>query len=91
MHERLTRKSVTFKHPFSLPGIDDQLEAGVYVVETQEELIEGLSFVAFRRVATTIVADSKTYGKALRQIVTIDPQDLQIALERDANIDGPTS
>ena len=54
MHERTTRKSVTFLHPFSLAGVDGKLEAGTYLVETLEELIEGLSFVAFRRDLTTI-------------------------------------
>ena len=40
MNERTTRKSVTFLHPFSLAGIDEILEAGTYIVETLEELIE---------------------------------------------------
>ena len=34
MHERTTRKSVTFLHPFSLAGVDEKLEAGTYIVET---------------------------------------------------------
>ena len=64
MNERITRKSVTFLHPFSLAGIDEILEAGTYIVETLEELIEGLSFVAYRRVSTTIVTAAKGYGQA---------------------------
>lgn len=84
MHERITRKSVTFLHPFSLAGIDEKLEAGTYDVETCEELIEGLSFVAYRRVSTTIVIAAKGYGLAARQIVAIDPVDLEIAQKIDA-------
>ena len=87
MNERTTRKSVTFLHPFSLAGIDEILEPGTYIVETLEELIEGLSFVAYRRVSTTIVTADKGYGQAVRQVITIDPRDLEAAQEHDAQIE----
>ena len=87
MHERTLRKSVTFLHPFSLAGIDEKLEAGTYVVETLEERIEGLSFIAFRRVATTITTACTGYGQATRQVVTIDPLDLELAQKLDAEIE----
>ena len=90
MHELITRKSVTFLHPFSLAGIDEILEAGTYIVETLEELIEGLSFVAYRRVSTTIVTAGKGYGQAVRQVITIDPRDLEAAQEQDAQIEIST-
>ena len=90
MHERTTRKSVTFLHPFSLAGVDEKLEAGTYVVETLEEAIEGLSFIAFRRVSTTIEIAAKGYGQAARQFVAIDPRDLEAAQERDAEIEIST-
>lgn len=83
MHERTTRKSVTFLHPFSLAGVDGQLEAGTYIFETLEERIEGLSFIAFRRVSTTIEVVGKGYSHAERQVVTIDPVDLAAAQELD--------
>jgi hypothetical protein len=44
VNERTMRKSFTFLHPFSLAGIDETMEAGTYIVETLEEVIEGLSF-----------------------------------------------
>jgi hypothetical protein len=84
MQERTTRKSVTFLHPFMLAGIDKKLEPGIYDVETCEELIEGLSFVAYRRVSTTIVVAVEGYGHAARQVVAIDPMDLEIAQKTDA-------
>jgi hypothetical protein len=46
---------VTFRHPFRIKGIDRQLQAGAYEIVTDEELIEGLSFASFRRVATMIM------------------------------------
>ena len=85
MQERTTRKSVTFLHPFSLAGVDEKLEAGTYVVETLEEAIEGLSFIAYRRVSTTIEIAAKGYGQAARQVIAIDPRDLEAAQELDAN------
>jgi hypothetical protein len=90
VHERTTRKSVTFLHPFSLAGVDEKLEAGTYVVETLEEAIEGLSFIAFRRVSTTIEIAAKGYGPVARQVVAIDPRDLEAAQERDAEIEIST-
>ena len=51
---RTTRETVTFAHSFSLYAVDDVQPAGTYTVDIDEELIEGLSFLAYRRVATTI-------------------------------------
>ena len=90
MNELITRKSVTFLHLFSLAGIDEILEPGTYIVETLEELIKGLSFVAYRRVSTTIVTAGKGYGQAVRQVITIDPRDLEAAQEHDAQIEIST-
>lgn len=90
MHERTTRKNVTFLHPFALRDAGEALDAGSYLVETLEERIEGLSFVAFRRVSTTITITSKAFGSAARQVVEIDPGDLEAALALDAQIEAQT-
>ena len=84
MQERTTRKSVVFLQPFSLAGVDEMLEPGTYTVETLEELIEGLSFVAFRRVSTTIQMEVKGFGQRARQVIAIDPVDLEVAQKIDA-------
>ena len=39
--------------PIFAQGVDRRLAAGEYEVTTDEELIEGLSFPVYRRVATT--------------------------------------
>jgi hypothetical protein len=57
------------------------LPAGAYQVVTDEELIEGISFPAYRRVATIIFAPM--HGGSSIEMVTVDPLDLQAALERD--------
>ena len=79
MSERIKIELVTFQHPFSLGGIDEQLEPGTYAIETIEEPIDGLSFLAHRRVSTAIVLPSRERGDAYRQVVTIDPGSLEHA------------
>ena len=83
MTTRTTEKSVTFRHPFSLSGVDGELVAGTYTVETEEEQLDGLSFGAYRRVATTIVLPSLGTRTRMKQVVTIDPLDLAAAQEQD--------
>ena len=81
--ERITRKTVNFLHPFALAGVEGEQPAGAYTVETTEEPIGGLSFIAYRRVSTTIVLVSRQFGPASRQVVTIDPLDLEAAQKGD--------
>lgn len=84
MIARSLRKDVVFNRPFLLKGIDRTLPAGSYRVVTDEELIEGISFPVYRRVATMIFVSAPTYGTSSIEMVTIDPLDLQAALDRDA-------
>jgi hypothetical protein len=46
---RTTTKTVRFRRPFCLKGVDRLLPPADYRVMTDEELIEGLSFPAYRR------------------------------------------
>jgi hypothetical protein len=62
-------------------GIDGLLPPADYRVVTDEELIEGLSFSAYHRVSTQIFVPAPS-GSAI-EMVTIDPLDLEAALERD--------
>ena len=76
---------MTFTRPFLLKEIDRTLEAGDYRVVTDEELIEGLSFPVYRRVATMIFVPAPSYNASSVEMVTVDPQDLQAAQDRDVN------
>lgn len=51
---RTNRQDLTFDQPFTLKGVDGLHPAGTYTIAVDEELIEGLSFLAYQRVATTI-------------------------------------
>ena len=59
MLTRTREKTWTFSKPFTLKGVDRELPAGSYRVATDEELIEGLSFPVYRRVATMIFAPGR--------------------------------
>ena len=82
MPNRTRREDVVFKRPFSLKGWAEPHPAGTYAVETEEELIEGLSFPAYRCVSTTITR-LPTRAGALVQAVPIDPQELAKARTAD--------
>ena len=81
MLERSTTKTVTFQHPFTLKDVDMELPAGCYEVETIEERLDTLSEVAYRRLSTTMTVHRPI--TMWRQMVAIDPADLEAALEKD--------
>src|SRR3546814_8855552 len=54
MKTRTSEKTVTCRKPFALAGLDEVLPAGIYSVETEEELVEGISYPAYRRTATVL-------------------------------------
>lgn len=73
---RTIRETVTFEWPFKLAAVDEVQPAGTYVVAMDEELIEGLSFLAYRRVATTIYLPLPHGGSGSLQAVSVAPGDL---------------
>jgi hypothetical protein len=89
MTMRTSSKSVTFRRPFRLKGVDRMLPAGDYRIVTDEGLIEGLSFPAYRRMSTMIFVPAPT-GSAV-EMAPVDPLDLEAALEQDARIPTPGS
>jgi hypothetical protein len=86
MTVRTSRKTVTFAQPFALSGIDEVQPAGTYTVETDEELLPGLSFPAYRRIATLMALRSRGGGPVVEEMLNIDPLQLQAAPERDAGL-----
>ena len=90
MSMRTTETTVTFRHPFALGALDGRQPAGTYRLVTEEEQIPGLSFVAFRRVATLLhlPADPAPGDKRPRythQVVSVDPAELAALLAADAS------
>ena len=82
---RSRREIVTFKHPFQIRGIDRLLPAGSYEVITDEEMIEGLSFASFRRVATMMMVPAAASRGSTMEMVSIGSVDLSDAQRIDAS------
>ena len=88
MSTRIAETKVTFMHLFSLTGIDAVLPPGTYAVVTEEEQIAGLSFVAFRRLATTLHLPANPAPGQRREAIAVDPAELAAALAADAAATG---
>lgn len=83
MTERITHSSVTFLHAFLLRDEGVQ-PPGTYLIETAEEPLGNLSFLAYRRVSTTITLPAVGAPSLSKQVVTVDPDELRAALDKDA-------
>jgi hypothetical protein len=85
MTTRSRRETITFQHPFRIRGIDRLLPPGAYEVITDEEMIEGLSFAAFRRVATMIMVPAAPPRSSTMEKISIGSVDLSAAQRIDAS------
>lgn len=82
MTSRTTRSFVTFAFPFVIAGYSDELPAGKYEILVEEDLIEGPSFMAYRRTSTQILIDGQI-GVGRMEIRPTDVEDLELALSLD--------
>ena len=85
MTMRSRREKIIFKHPFRIKGIDRLLPPGAYEVITDEEMIEGLSFASFRRLATMIMVPAAPPRTLTMERISISPVDLADAQRIDAS------
>ena len=79
MTTRTTSRMVTFEHPFILDGFAHEEAAGTYLVETEEESMDSVLSLAWKR-ASTVIRLRTALGT---QDVFIDPEKLNAALLRD--------
>ena len=86
MTQRISKQLVTFRQPFFLESIEGEWPAGDYTIETEEESIDSVSFLAFRRVGTTMIVHTRRNGRARHQYVVIDPAELDAAISRDQTL-----
>ena len=80
---RTDRSTVSFMNPFSLKELESIQPAGSYLVETDFEVIEGISRLAYRRVATLLTIPCLSAPQSLSQRVYIEQSDLDAALMKD--------
>jgi hypothetical protein len=88
MATRTRRKLVTFTEPFLLHAIDTMQPAGTYNVDTDEELIDGLSFLAYRRIATWIHLPSIAAKSGSGQMILVQPSELEAGQESSKHPTG---
>jgi hypothetical protein len=80
MTTRTTETKVTFKRPFVVDDAKRPYPPGEYLIATDEELIDQLSFPVWRRVTTMI----HVRRDGATQVLTIDPAKLESLLATDA-------
>jgi hypothetical protein len=85
MTMRSRRETVHFRHSFRIKGIDRLLPPGAYEVVADEEMIEGLSFPCFRRVATMILVPGEPPLHSSMETISISSADLSDARRIDAS------
>lgn len=90
MTVRTTKKSVTFTKPFTVGDFREVSPPGTYDVEIDEELLEGLSFQAYRRILTLIHLPAKSGHPGHSRTLAVEPNELDAALKRDG-ASGPAS
>ena len=84
MPDRTTHSIAHFTASFMLGGLEGPLPAGDYDIDHDEELIEGMSRVAWRRVATFIHLPARAVkNPTTSQLIAIDHLELETALKRD--------
>ncbi|MCK7611721.1 hypothetical protein [Roseibium sediminicola] len=79
MNTRSTRSTVKFFHPFSLRGQSEVLPAGDYEILVEEELLQDMNFLGYRKTATYLMVS----GKGRTHMREISGNDLEAILDRD--------
>jgi hypothetical protein len=80
---RTTRSTVSFSNPFTLRNLEGLQPAGEYVVLADDELIEGLLRVAYRRLVTLFQTPAISFPPRKTESFSISQTDLDAALMKD--------
>jgi hypothetical protein len=88
VNRRTRTETVTFARRFALAGLDEILPPGAYEVELDEELVDGLSFAAYRKVLAVIHLQPSPRHPGLERTLSVDPSVLEAALARDRATGG---
>ncbi len=91
MPTRTTETTLTFCCPFALSAVDCPLPAGTYRLAIDEEELLGLSFLAFKRVATMLYVPAVSTPGGAKQMFVVDADELAAAFEADQRGAGDAS
>jgi hypothetical protein len=83
MTTRTTQTVVFFSSSFLLPGFDSPQPAGDYRVDYDEEMIDDISRIAWRRVGAFIHLPAIGKDRMTRQMVPVEPAKLDAVLKND--------
>lgn len=83
---KTTRGIASFNEPFSLRNVDGVQPAGDYTVYFEDELIEGLSRAAYRRVSTILQTPSIASSQLQSRLVVVSQTELDAALMKDLHL-----
>lgn len=86
MNMRSSTKTVTFSNPFTLSGYPSELPAGDYEIVVEEELLQGLSFEAWRHTATYLTVRGRGGQTGRTEIWATTESDLKEALGWDSTM-----
>jgi hypothetical protein len=80
---RTTRTTVSFRNPFTLQNVEGVQPAGEYVVLIDDELIDGLTRIAYRRLVTLFQTPAISASKRKVELVSVSQTELDAALMKD--------
>lgn len=83
MTTRTLHRTVHFNAPALLDGLESPLGAGDYELSEDEELIEGISWLAYRRVATFITIPPTLANGNVARMLPVDAEAIEELLRRD--------
>src|SRR5690242_17437230 len=87
MSIRTTTSTIRFSRPFAIAGVADEQPPGSYTLEIDEELLQNVSFPAYRRISTMIRLPPRPDSTELERVVYLDPLELAELLASDAKIE----
>ena len=84
MLTRSTRSMVTFSNDFMIGDSQRELPPGTYEIVVEEELLQGLSFEAYRRTATYLMVRGRgsNAGRTTMHMTTKEDLEHAIACDR---------
>lgn len=84
MLTRSTRSMVTFSNDFMIGDSQRELPPGTYEIIVEEDLIQGISFEAYRRTATYLMIRGRgsNAGQTTMQVITQEDLEHAIACDR---------
>ena len=80
---RTNTETIVFRNAFVLEGFDEVLPAGTYTMETDEEIVNGVSFMAYRRVSARLHLHAESDRPGIARTLIVDPEELDAARQRD--------